>query len=227
MKKILYVGSGNSAKLVDAVPLDDYTVCCVNNAWRLFKNYPVNAWIRSGDFPTEQKPKPGEFKFETEVGYHEYAKTAEDAKNYFNWDIKSPQHHCGYTIFFMGLYWIMMSLRPEKICLLGFDHDYNPAKVEKWNQAKRPNLQNQFCNKTESSIQEWGENFFKNLEADSFYGSYSTPDPLRLGATRLKDKFKLALESCEKLNIDLVNFSPVESEINIARKEPINSLAPY
>ncbi|HBY67738.1 MAG TPA: hypothetical protein DEG69_08285, partial [Flavobacteriaceae bacterium] len=92
---------------------------------------------------------------------------------------------------------------------------------------KRPNLQNQYCSKTESTIQEWGENFFKNLEADSFYGSYSTPDPLRLGATRLKDKFKLALESCEKLNIDLVNFSPVESEINIARKEPINSLAPY
>ena len=220
--KVLYVGSGNSAKLTNRINLDDYTVCCVNNAWRLFTHYPIHAWIRSGDFPKEHKPSRDEFKFDTEVGFHEYVKTAEVAKDYFDWPIKSPQHHCGYTIFFMGLYWIMMSMRPEKICLLGFDHDYNPAKVEKWNQADRPNLQNQFCNKTEPSIKEWGENFFDNLEADSFYGSYSTPDPLRLGTKHLTNKFKIALESCEKLNIDLVNLSPVESEINIARKEPIS-----
>jgi len=222
--KVLYVGSGNSAKLIDRVNLDDYTVCCVNNAWRLFKDYPVHAWIRSGDFPREHKPSSDEFNFGTQVGYHEYAKTAQDATDYFDWDVQSPQHHCGYTIFFMGLYWIMMSMRPEKICLLGFDHDYNPDKVEKWNQAKRPNIQNQFCDKTETSIKEWGEKFFDNLKADSFYGSYSTPDPLRLGATHLINKFKLALENCEKLNIDLVNLSPVESEINIVRKEPIDLL---
>ena len=41
------------------------------------------------------------------------------------------------TIFFCGLYWIFDELKPEKVSLLGFDHDYNPDKVKKWNEDQK------------------------------------------------------------------------------------------
>ena len=56
------------------------------------------------------------------------------------------------------------------------------------------------------------------MESDFFYG-HGTPDPIRLGERQLVSKFQQAIDICERLNVELVNLSPVESRINIIKKE--------
>ena len=110
----------------------------------------------------------------------------------------------------------------KKISLLGFDHDYNPEKVEKWLKNQRPNPQNHYLKPKEKSINESLEDFFKGMKKDSFYGQ-GTPDPIRLGETHLREKFLLAIDNAEKLGVELVNLSPVNSSINMVKKETIES----
>lgn len=212
---ILYVGSGNSAKLIHKLDLSKYTVACVNNAWRLFEKFDI--WIHSGDFPGENRPKNK--NYETEVSYKQYSVAASEIVEKLNLTCNSPQHHLGYTVFFNGLYWLM-NQQPNKISLLGFDHDYNPEKVKKWMENDRPSPSNKYLKPNDKTINEWLCQFFDGMEEDSFYGQ-GTPDPLRLGENHLKSKFLLAEENAKKLNIELVNLSPVESEINIIKKEAI------
>ena len=215
-KNVLYVGSGNSAEFIKDIDLSQYTVVCVNNAWRLFVDKQIYAWVRPGDFPRENYPRTK--GYDVEVRPLEYNKAAEDAMKKLNHEWKSPSHAYGYTIFFNGLYWIMMTLKPKRISLLGFDHDYNPEKVARWEEGKRPNPQNRYQAKGDVDVDEWGNTFFKGLKQDSFYGQ-GTPDPLRLGESHLVEKFNFALENCSRLGIDLVNLSPVPSRINSAPKD--------
>lgn len=211
MKKVLYIGSGKSALQALDPKYDGCIKVAVNNAWRIFENDKFDVWIHSGDFPRERFPVNK--NYEKEVTYEEYSVTAAAVAKKLNWNIKSPEHHCGYTIFFMGLYYIMMEMKPDRIGLLGFDHDYNMEKVEKWNSDNRPNIQNQFNKKTEKTIEEWANNYFHNMEEDFFYG-HGTPDPIRLGKEHLIGKFELAKKSSQELGIDIVNCSGVLSEIN-------------
>lgn len=213
---IIYIGSGKSALNVLKMDISKYTIICVNNAWKIFENKMFDIWIHSGDFPKENFPMIKNFK--TEISHKDYEESAKKAADVFNWKTNSPQHYLGYTIFFLGLYWIMLTLSPKKIGLLGFDHDFNPEKVNKWNQNNRPNIQNQFNKKKEKTILEWSNNFFINMEPDSFYG-HGTPDPIRLGESHLIQKFNLAKENANILGIKLVNFSTVESKINTIEKE--------
>ena len=216
--KILYIGSGKSALKVHNMDLSDYTIVCVNNAWRLFEKTSFDIWIHSGDFPRENYPTIKNFQME--VCNKDYEASSRKALEIFKWKTNSSQHYLGYTIFFSGLYWIMMTQSPEKIALLGFDHDYNPEKVIKWNEHNRPNIQNKFNNKKEKNILEWSNNFFSNMEPDFFYG-HGTPDPIRLGENHLIEKFELAKKSAKTLGIKLVNFSNVVSKINTIEKEII------
>ena len=219
-ENILYIGSGNSALLSKKVDLSGFTVVCANNSWRLFDGESFDIWIHSGDFPKYNYPKDVEFV--REISYNEYSVAAEKAAEMLNWNVKSPQHHLGYTIFFSGLYWIMMTLNPKKIGLLGFDHDYNPDKVEKWVKNNNPNIQNNFNEVEKQNINQWANKFFEGLDKDAFYGQ-STPDPIRLGKDHLIQKFDLAKVSAMELNIDLVNYSPVVSDINTIKKEILNN----
>lgn len=219
MKSVLYIGSGNSAKLIDKLDLSLYTIVCANNAWKLFQNSHFDAWIHSGDFPFENRPKNK--IYDIEVSHKDYSKSSANIVKKLNLTTKSPQHLLGYTIFFQGIYWIIDFLKPQKISLLGFDHDYDKKNVEKWLNNNKPNPQNNFNNKPKNeSISDWSNKFFKNMKTDFFYG-YGSPDPMRLGEKHLIDKFKLLQSNCEKLKINLVNLSPVTSNINIITKEPI------
>lgn len=211
MDKILYIGSGNSAKQSLDEKYDDCIKVGVNNAWRLFKDSKFDTWIHSGDFPREMSPTIKNYN--NEVNYSDYSKSAKKAADYFKWETTSPQHYGGYTIFFMGLYYILMEMNPSRIGLLGFDHDYNPVKVAKWDNDKRPNIQNQFNKKSEKTIEEWSSNYFKGMDADFFYG-HGTPDPMRLGEKTLLEKFEIAKQSAGVLGVDIVNCSGVVSSIN-------------
>lgn len=218
MYNVLYLGSGNSAKLIDKLNLDDYFIVGVNNTWRLFKDSRFDVWVHSGDFPLENRPKIK--NYDTEISYNEYSKSASSIIEKLSIKCNSPQHYLGYTIFFMGLYWIMNDLQPSKISLLGFDHDYNPDKVEKWNNHDRPNPQNSYLKPRGQTIKDWSNKFFENMKQDSFYG-HGTPDPIRLGKDVLISKFELAKANARRLNIDLVNLSSIQSEINTIQKESI------
>lgn len=216
---VLYIGSGNSAKLIDKLDLSKYTVVCVNNAWRLFQDSSFDVWIHSGDFPKEHSPKIK--MYHREVSAKDYSLSTASIINSLNIDCKSPQHYVGYTIFFQGIYWIMNELKPEKISLLGFDHDYNQSKVDKWNEHKRPNIQNKFNNKQKKqNITEWLNLFYDGMETDFFYG-HGSPDPMRLGTQHLIDKFEILKKNAQKLNISIVNLSPIISPINTIEKEMI------
>jgi Txe/YoeB family toxin of Txe-Axe toxin-antitoxin module len=218
-KNVLYIGSGNSAKLIDNIDISDYTIVCANNAWRLFEDSHFDIWIHSGDFPFENRPKNKNFT--TEISYKEYGPTAINIANRLGFNTKHPEHYLGYTIFFLGLYWIFDALKPTKVSLLGFDHDYNPEKVNKWQDNNRPTPQNGFFKQKGQSIEEWANSFFKDMKQDSFYG-HGTPDPLRLGLEHLKQKMQLALDISRTIDINLVNLSPVTSEINsVIPKESI------
>jgi len=216
---VLYIGSGNSAKLIDRLNLSKYTIACVNNAWQLFKSSRFDIWIHSGDFPKENLPKNK--VWDKEISSKDYSLSTAKIVKKLNITCQSPQHHVGYTVFFQGIYWIMSELQPDKISLLGFDHDYNQDKVDKWNTHKRPNIQNKFNNKPKNqSITEWCNSFYKEMEPDFFYG-HGSPDPMRLGVKHLVEKFELLKENALKLNISIVNLSPVISPINTIPKESI------
>lgn len=219
-KNILYIGSGNSATLAKNLDLDKYTVCCANNAWKLFEGQYFDYWIHSGDFPNENRPKKGQIKFKDEISYTQYKVSSEEFTKKIRAKCTSPQHYLGYTIFFLGLYWIINTLDPEKISLLGFDHDYNSDKVKKWNENNRPNPQNQYWKEKDQTIADWSNSFFAGMDKDFFYG-HGTPDPIRLGEKQLIDKFQRAVDICKDLNIKLVNLSPVESKINNIEKEEV------
>jgi hypothetical protein len=215
---VLYIGSGKSATLFRKLNLDNYTIACVNNAWRLFDGNKFDVWIHSGDFPKENSPIIKNYK--TEVSFKEYNNASIEIVKKLDIRCKSPSHYLGYTIFFNGLYWIMNDLKPKKISLLGFDHDYNPDKVQKWIANNKPNPQNSYLKPSNQSISDWSNEFFKDMKQDSFYG-HGTPDPIRLGEDHLISKFQIAIDNAEKLGIDLVNLSPLQSKINIIKKEKI------
>lgn len=217
-RNILFIGSGKSAKLIENLDLTKYTVVCLNNAWRLFENKNFDYWIRPNDFPIENYPKNKNYK--REIRYEDYSFSMEHACKILNIQTKFPEQTLGYTSFFAGLYWIMVELKPKKISLLGFDHDYNTEKVKKWEKDNRPNIQNQFNKKTEKTIEDWASKYFDGMEKDFFYG-HGTPDPLRLGVDVLISKFELAKINAKKFNINLVNLSPVISTINTIEKEEI------
>lgn len=217
--RVLYVGSGRSAALVQQANLDGLTVCAANNAWRLFTpEKPCHHWIHSGDFPGENRPK-GKV-FESEVSYDKYSVSSAQVSEHLQCVTKSPQHHLGYTIFFQGLYWIMWTLKPSEIHLLGFDHDYDSAKAAMWKENGCPAPHNRFLKEPGVSIADWSSAFFKDHTADAFYG-HGTPDPLRLGEPHLKELFTRAKEYAARLGVDVFNVSPNESTLNTFPRKPL------
>jgi hypothetical protein len=217
-KDILYVGSGRSAILSTKLDLSKYIIVGANNSWKLFENFDI--WIHSGDFPNENRPKKQNYNLE--ISYNQYSISILNIVKKLNIQCQSPQHYVGYTIFFSGLYWIFNDLKPNNIFLLGFDHDYNLNKFQKWNDNNRPNPQNHFLKEKHQSIKDWSDVFFNGMEEDFFYG-HGTPDPMRLGMKHLKDKMIQAINNANNLGIQIFNLSPIESEFNqIIPKKIIN-----
>lgn len=216
--KVLYIGSGMSALQARENKYRDHTIVCLNNAWRIYAEEGFDYWVHSGDFAAENYPPA--VKFKEEISYSDYVKASAWINEKLNWHHDSPEFHIGYTMFFAGLYWIMMALSPTTIGLLGFDHDYNPSKVEKWKQAGEPGIHNHF-NHHENfrSIKSWSASFFKEFDQDFFYG-HGTPDPLRkgLGLDYIKTKMQLADSAARQLGIEIVNYSQRASPVEVFRR---------
>lgn len=213
--KVLYIGSGLSALQAKSDKYKDHVVVCLNNAWRIYSDKIFDYWIHPADFPTENYPDPVNYR--KEIGYEDYIQGSAWADAALGWQHPYPEQYIGYTAFFQGLYWIMMALSPEVIGLLGFDHDYNPGKLSKWQLNGEPNLQNNFnCDSAPENINNWLNEFFKGYTPDSFYGQ-GTPDPYRsgLGAEYIAEKMQLAKDSAAQLGISIVNYSEKTSLLQI------------
>jgi hypothetical protein len=207
IKDVLYIGSGNSALQAKEIVTTDLTICAVNNAWQILEK--VDYWIHSGDFPKENYPKNKNYK--NKISHGEYAPAVHNLSKTLGWNVTSPEHYVGYTIFFQGLYWIMAELKPKNIYTLGFDHDYNKEKLKKWFELKEPSPHNKYNGLV---IDEE----FADFKNDSFYG-VSTPDPMRLGQDHIEKKFELAKQCAEKLDIKLWNISSSKNTINSFNKK--------
>lgn len=211
-EEVIFFGSGKSSLEAGDKDLTNYTIACANNAWRLFMNKSFDIWIHSGDFPIENYPVNCEYK--QKISHRDYEKTSAQAMTELKFSSKwLPVQYIGETIFLQGLYWLMFSLRPKKIGLLGFDHDYNPHKIKKWNDNNRPNIQNRFNRTDVKNINSWSNEFFSDLSPDTFYG-HGLPDPLRLGEIHLTEKFELAKKAAKLLDIKIVNYSSSPSKLN-------------
>ena len=209
---VLYIGSGNSALQCKNIDTSKYIIACANNAFRLFDSFDI--WICSGDFRSSNYPSRK--KYLTYISRNEYSNHVNEISKKLNWDTDSPQHHAGYTIFFQGLYSLMNIPNFTNIYTLGFDHDYNMEKYNKWKSLDYPNPQNKYHGLNMSEV-------FSEFEQDSFYGKESTPDPLRygIGTDHLIEKFKFAKENAKKLNINLYNASRSYSKINSFKRVPV------
>lgn len=212
--KVLYVGSSKSALDIEKIKLNEYTTVACNNAWKVFQSRKLDFWIRSGDFPIEDRPKEKKFKEITSTEYEKAIKNLFSEK--LNCADANPIYHIGYTIFFQGLYWIMNSLKPKEIHLLGFDHDYNQSKLEIWQKIGMPTPHNRFCEKDKSiNLAEWHQSVFGEL-SDTFYG-HGTPDPMRFGKDYIIEKMLIAEEYANNLDISIINLSTANG-LNIFRK---------
>lgn len=203
VREVLYVGSGRSASRIEEFREGRATVVA-NNAWRLWKDGDI--WVHSGDFPSRpsfQIPK------ESRVAHDRYSAAAREVCAHLGIKTSSPEHYVGYTIFLQGLNWVAWNFRPCRILLLGFDHDYNPEKAQRWEELGRPNPQNKFKGFEGRTAGE----VFAAYEPDAFYG-HGTPDPLRLKESYLKELFSRASETIAKLGCECFNSSGVRHGLN-------------
>lgn len=206
---VLYVGSGCSALKIRRLDTAGVQVCGANNAWRLLPDDGI--WIHTGDFPQESRPK--DFPAERRVSYDRYSESNKAVVEHLGCKTASPAHFLGYTIFFQGLYWIAWNFKPARIYLLGFDHDYAPEKVQRWENGGRPTPQNEFLKPRATTIKDWSEQFFDGLPQDFFYG-HGTPDPMRLGPAHLAVLFDRAKELLPRLGVECINISGVTNGLN-------------
>ncbi len=120
-RKVLLIGSGLTATLAADWDLtDDWTVCCIHNAWRVVPDR-FNILLHAKDFPNDRKPKT--------LGQDQRLQMTLDwVRESFAKDIHSGfwRNHCGYgkTMMFTSFWWIMENLSPSVIGFIGTDMHY-------------------------------------------------------------------------------------------------------
>lgn len=213
--KVLFIGSGLSAQQATDDIYQDHIKVCLNNAWRVYPDKVFDYWIHPNDFPPENYPDT--INYRTEIRHKDYSSVLDRNAERIGFPELSGvslERSIGYTSFFQGLYWIMLELAPKQIGLLGFDHDYNQEKVQKWCADDMPQIRNNFNHKAEKTVKEWANNYFSGLDEDAFYG-HGTPDPLRYGPQYIEQKMQIAAATAKKLGITLLNYSQRPSPYQI------------
>jgi hypothetical protein len=222
---VLYIGSGLSALQAKDEKYHDHIKVCLNNAWRIYEGGEFDYWIHPGDFPYENYPSNVHFRSEINHAlYSQALHQAADRLGFGGLEGFELETQIGYTSFFQGLYWIMLTLAPQRIGLLGFDHDYNPDKTKKWREEGMPQICNNFLNKREGSMNEWANDYFKEYEQDAFYG-HGTPDPLRFNDDYIEQYMQLALKNSQLLGVELVNYSQRFSPYHVFPRADADALS--
>ena len=200
-KNILLVGSGKSALEYKKHNLKNVDVMAVNKSIKAFDNLVVDYYLCATDFPKTEVPKKSFYK--EKISKYNYRYHTLAFAKYYNLPFRPL---VGKTVFLDSLNWAFTK-GYKKIYLLGFDHDYNPNRVKKWN------------GKYETDNKKLEKIFKgKGFEPDTFYGQ-GTPDPLRFGKKKLSNLFSLVeahgkFYGCEIFNLSsnkkgLTNFRRV------------------
>lgn len=195
-KRLLFVGSGISALEYKKYDLSEVEVLTVNNSIKAF-DHPVDYYLCSTNFPTAQKPNRSMFTNFITKTYYRY-----DVLSHAMFNKLGFRPQIGKTVFLDGLYWAMASGFKE-IYLLGFDHDYNKKRVEKW--------QGKYITSQEKLAEIFNG---EGEEPDAFYGQ-NTPDPLRHGQDNLTGMFILAKEHAKIYGCKIYNLSSRKSDIDV------------
>lgn len=196
LKKLLYVGSGRSALEYKNHNLEGVEILTVNNSHKAFEGR-VDYYLCSTDFPNKNKPEPS--KYGELVLKPKYFYEVLSHARYFKLPFRP---NVGKTIFLDGLYWALAKGFDE-IFLLGFDHDYNPNRVKKWDGKHIGN---------EEKLKEMFSG--QNEEPDAFYGQ-NTPDPLRHGKHNLSQMFEDAQNHASIYGCKVINLSTRKSGIEV------------
>ena len=199
---VVVIGSGPSALKVKEWDLDGRVVVCLNNAWRLAPDR-YDVWVHAGDFPPKSFP-PRRLPHQRWISHREYTEAA--LKHH------RTAHEAGYTLFCLAAYWVLDSLNPWRIGFVGCDHDYDPEATRRWLAAGQPGPQNKwggaqgFSSSTPEMIGQWSSGFFRDTRSTHFYG-HGSPDPMRLGAETLAERFRLIEQTSDSLGVEVVNYS--------------------
>ena len=201
-KNILLVGSGKSALEYKKHNLKNVDVMAVNKSIKAFDNLVVDYYLCATDFPKTEVPKKSFYK--EKISKYNYRYHTLAFAKYYNLPFRPL---VGKTVFLDSLNWAFTK-GYKKIYLLGFDHDYNPNRVKKWN------------GKYETDNKKLEKIFKgKGFEPDTFYGQ-GKPDPLRYDKKKLSNLFSLVeahgkFYGCEIFNLSsnkkgLTNFRRVK-----------------
>ena len=188
-KNILLVGSGKSALEYKKHNLKNVDVMAVNKSIKAFDNLVVDYYLCATDFPKTEVPKKSFYK--EKISKYNYRYHTLAFAKYYNLPFRPL---VGKTVFLDSLNWAFTK-GYKKIYLLGFDHDYNPNRVKKWN------------GKYETDNKKLEKIFKgKGFEPDTFYGQ-GTPDPLRFGKEKLSNLFSLVEAHGKFYGCEICNLS--------------------
>ena len=202
-RALLFVGSGKSALDYQKHNLDGVEILTVNNSIKAFQR-KIDYYMCSTDFPKDRKPSNSQYKTLVLKPSYFY-----NVLNHARYHKLKFRPNVGKTIFLDGLYWAM-AMGYKKIYLLGFDHDYNPNRIKKWDGKYTLN---------QSKLEELFDG--PNEEPDAFYGQ-GTPDPLRHGQFNLVEMFEKAKEHAKEYQCQIINLSNRKGMIEVFdRKEAI------
>ncbi len=197
---LLFIGSGKSALEIKKHNIYNLDILAVNNSYKAVKERKIDYYLCSTDFPKSKKPNKNIYK--NLVTKYDYRyKTLAYAK-YKKFPFRPI---IGKTIFLDGLNWAFTN-GYKNIFLLGFDHDYNPNRVKKWN-----NIYTTDENNLKKLFNE------KNDEPDTFYGQ-GTPDPLRHGSDNLQNYFYLVNSHSKFYDCNIYNLSTNRKGLSIFKK---------
>tara|TARA_X000001036_G_C20685386_1_gene807469 strand:+ start:463 stop:1164 length:702 start_codon:yes stop_codon:yes gene_type:complete len=199
-KSLLLVGSGKSALEYKNHDLRNTHILTVNNSIKAFGDMIVDYYVCATDFP--QKEIPSKSKFKKRISKYEYRYQTLAFAKYKKFPFRPL---IGKTIFLDCLNWAFTK-GYKKIYLLGFDHDYNPNRVKKWDGKYITNKE-----KLEKVFNG------KNDEPDTFYG-HGTPDPLRLGEGNLQNYFYLIESHAKFYGSEILNLSMEKRGLSTFKK---------
>lgn len=204
-KYLLLVGSGKSALEYKKHSLENIDVMAVNNSIKAFDDLIVDYYLCATDFPKFEVPNKNSYK--KKISKYSYRYHTLAFAKYHNFPFRPL---VGKTIFLDSLNWAFTK-GYRKIYLLGFDHDYNPNRVKKWDGKYLTD-----SNKLEKIFDG------KDEEPDTFYGQ-GTPDPLRLGKENLQNIFSLVQAHSRFYGCEIINLSSNKNGLaNFKRAEKID-----
>lgn len=113
MIQVLIIGSGHSALEYEKYKNKGLIVVTVNNAWKITEDWDY--WVSAGDYNGD---KPITIKENQKLV------TGKD----YNLAMSKHGHvnNCGFSIMLNTSYWVLETLKPNKIYYLGADMDYTP-----------------------------------------------------------------------------------------------------